>query len=202
MWGLLLIPAAMIVGALLTQEVPPTPTDTIILLPDEDGSVGSLVVSSAAGSKTLDTAYATAEADTAGGLSSGVTDAESVKAEFGALLDATPAAPRSFIVIFESGSADTLTAESQQQVEAIRAYLLTLPAPEIMVIGHTDRVGKETDNDELSRSRAATVKQSIIAAGVTATRIEVSGRGEREPVVATPDGVAEPRNRRVEIRVR
>ncbi|QFU74736.1 OmpA family protein [Halioglobus maricola] len=203
MWGFLLIPAAMIVGAFLTQpEPPPQPTDTIILLPDEDGSVGTLVVSGSTGQTTLNSAYATAQADSAGGLSAGTTSAAAVENEFGAMLAATPAAPRSFVVTFKSGSADTLSAESQAEVDEIKRYLLTLPAPEIQVIGHTDRVGSVEDNDRLSRARADTVKQFISDAGVTAVRIDSSGRGEREPVVATADGRAEARNRRVEIRVR
>lgn len=38
--------------------------------------------------------------------------------------------------------------------------------------------------------------------GIPADRIQAAGRGEREPLVPTPDEVAEPRNRRVEVTVR
>jgi outer membrane protein OmpA-like peptidoglycan-associated protein len=41
-----------------------------------------------------------------------------------------------------------------------------------------------------------------VAAGLPAERISIAGRGKREPLVQTADGVEEPRNRRVEIRVR
>ena len=120
----------------------------------------------------------------------------------GALLAATPVAPRSFIVTFESGSADTLSDASQRELATIRNYLTSMSAPEIVVIGHTDRVGSEEDNDKLSRQRAETVANLIQSAGIEATRIQATGRGEREPLIETADGVAEPRNRRVEIRVR
>ena len=42
----------------------------------------------------------------------------------------------------------------------------------------------------------------MIKLGIPADRIRAAGRGEREPLISTPDGVAEPRNRRVEISVR
>lgn len=200
----LLPPALVIAAALLTQPQPEPPaiTDTVILLPDEDGSVGSLVVSSGAGEQSLSTAYSTVESDATGALAAGTTSAAEVASEFGGLLDATPPAPRSFVVTFESGSADSLTRSSRQELARIRDYLATVPAAEISVIGHTDRVGSVTDNDALSRKRADSVKRMIQSAGIDATTIEAAGRGEREPLVETADGVAEPRNRRVEIRVR
>ena len=200
----LLPPAVVIALALFTQPQPEPPaiTDTVILLPDEDGSVGSLVVSSNAGEQSLNTAYSTVETDETGALAAGTTSAAAVESEFGSLLNATPAAPRSFTVTFESGSAETLTSSSQTELSRIRDYLLTVPAAEITVIGHTDRVGSMEDNDELSRQRAESVKALIQAAGIDATSIDAAGRGEREPLVETADGVAELRNRRVEIRVR
>ena len=94
------------------------------------------------------------------------------------------------------------SAASQSELEQIRKHLDSMSAPEIIVIGHTDRVGSEEDNDRLSRQRAETVSRLIQSAGIEATRIETTGRGEREPLVDTADGVAEPRNRRVEIRIR
>jgi outer membrane protein OmpA-like peptidoglycan-associated protein len=75
-------------------------------------------------------------------------------------------------------------------------------APDILVIGHTDRVGQLEENDMLSRLRAERVKADLVAQGIPEDRIRASGRGEREPVVPTEDNVDEPRNRRVEINVR
>lgn len=203
MLGFLLLPAAVIAAALLTQPKPQQESSTVILLPDEDGSVGSLIVSNEAGQKSsLDTAYGTLQTGDSGELSAGVTSAESVESEFGALLAATPIAPRSFTVTFESGSADTLSTKSQREIDTIKTYLLTLPAPEIVVTGHTDRVGSIEDNDQLSRQRAQSVKRYIESTGLRTSSLVATGRGEREPLIDTADGVAEPRNRRVEISVR
>ena len=46
------------------------------------------------------------------------------------------------------------------------------------------------------------MRDLLVAAGVPAESVSVAGRGEREPVVATADEVAEARNRRVEIKLR
>jgi outer membrane protein OmpA-like peptidoglycan-associated protein len=46
------------------------------------------------------------------------------------------------------------------------------------------------------------VKDVLTAVGIQATSLDVAGRGEREPLVATVDEVPEARNRRVEINIR
>jgi outer membrane protein OmpA-like peptidoglycan-associated protein len=72
-----------------------------------------------------------------------------------------------------------------------------------VVIGHTDRVGNEQANDELSLQRAERVKAEFVAQGIApAERIRAAGRGERELLVPTENDVDEPLNRRVEINVR
>ena len=63
-------------------------------------------------------------------------------------------------------------------------------------------MGSDADNDRLSLLRAERVRASLVAQGIAPERIQASGRGEREPIVQTADGVDEPRNRRVEINVR
>ncbi|HQX60985.1 MAG TPA: OmpA family protein, partial [Burkholderiaceae bacterium] len=75
-------------------------------------------------------------------------------------------------------------------------------APEVTVIGHTDRVGSVADNDQLSVQRAETVRDKLVQAGIAASMITIAGRGEREPAVPTADGVASAENRRVEINIR
>jgi outer membrane protein OmpA-like peptidoglycan-associated protein len=75
-------------------------------------------------------------------------------------------------------------------------------AVEVQVTGHTDRVGTDTDNDRLSLERAEAVRAMLIQRGIQATFIRAVGRGEREPLVPTPDEQSEPRNRRVEVIVR
>ena len=69
----------------------------------------------------------------------------------------------------------------------------------VSVTGHADRAGSTDNNLALSLRRADAVRQALIAGGISADQITVSGRGEEEPAVPTPDGVREQANRRVEI---
>ena len=54
----------------------------------------------------------------------------------------------------------------------------------------------------LSLKRAREIREALIAQGLNPTISRAVGRGEREPLVPTPDNTPEPRNRRVEIIVR
>ena len=128
-------------------------------------------------------------------------DAAAVRNRFTAALNAQPQPPARFTLYFTEGG-DTLTAESQTAVTAVLAEIKQRPAPDLLVIGHTDRVGSIQDTDKLSSKRAESMRQQLISLGIDAENIQVSGRGEREALVLTADEVAEPRNRRVEILVR
>ena len=68
--------------------------------------------------------------------------------------------------------------------------------------GHADRSGSDAYNMGLSQRRAAAVASALESNGVSASVLEVSGRGEAEPKVPTPDGEQNPTNRRVEITVK
>jgi outer membrane protein OmpA-like peptidoglycan-associated protein len=106
-----------------------------------------------------------------------------------------------YTLYFESGS-DEFTAQSKQEVKRLLAEMARREAPDITVIGHTDLVGSDPSNDALSLQRAGRVKSMLVGMGVPAERILIAGRGRREPLIPTADGVIEPRNRRVEISVR
>lgn len=73
----------------------------------------------------------------------------------------------------------------------------------LLVEGHTDASGPAAYNQRLSERRAAAVAEALRAAlGDQTPPLEVRGHGETRLLVATADGVREPRNRRVEIRFR
>lgn len=175
--------------------------DRVVLLPGPDGKAGAVVVRSAAGEKVLDSAYAGLEISKAK-LVERQEDAASVQQRYGATLGAQPPRPVSYTVNFASGSSTELTDASKPIIEQIKVALAARPVPEITVIGHTDRIGNAEANDKLSLQRAEAVKDILLSASVKASHVDVAGRGEREPLVATADEVAEARNRRVEISVR
>jgi outer membrane protein OmpA-like peptidoglycan-associated protein len=102
---------------------------------------------------------------------------------------------------FNTGTAE-LTPQSRASVDEVREKIKEFPAAQVTVIGHADRVGTPAANDALSRKRAAAIRDLLVQIGIPRQAIEVVGRGEREPIVLTPDGVAAERNRRVEIKLR
>ncbi len=187
-------------AALLLLASCATP-DHIVLLPDDQGRVGKLNVGNEGGETLLDSAYATAEASGKSKPERGSTSAEKVKREFGAVLDALPQAPVSYLLYFDSDS-DDLTPQSRALAPTILAEISRRPAAEVVVIGHTDTQGSDEYNDKLSLERARAVKQQLVALGFDAARISVEGRGKRELLVPTADNVAAARNRRAELLVR
>jgi len=191
--------AAVVLVAWLGQHE--APTDRVVLLQDENGKVGKVLVKSATAEQTLATAYAGARVDTTGRIDLRTEDPAEIARRYALVLDARPPQAKSYTVNFVSGS-DQLTAESTSVLNELKAELARRPAPEIVVIGHTDSVGTSQANDALSLLRAEAVRALLVGQGVPAASIEVAGRGEREPLVPVGDEVAEPRNRRVEINVR
>lgn len=185
--------------ALPDRVVPP---DRVVLLPGPDGKVGAVMVQSGQGQQLIDRAFAGVSVTSDGKQTAGLEDAAAVQQRYAAVLQAQPERPVNLVVRFAAGSATELTPDSLPQIAQLKAVLKVRTLPEITVIGHTDRVGAVEANDQLSVKRAESVKQILTAAGISAASIEVAGRGEREPLVPGPDGVAEPANRRVEINVR
>lgn len=175
--------------------------DVAVLLPGADGKTGAVAVKQKGAEALLDSPYASAQSRPSGHPRTGHSDAAEVQRSFGAALASMPPAPVSFTVYFLSGS-DEFTDESKVEVEKLLAEMARRPAPEITVIGHTDRVGTQRMNDDLSLQRAERVRELLAKSGIDAGKITVSARGEREPLIPTADEVAEPRNRRVEVNVR
>ncbi|MBS1198781.1 MAG: OmpA/MotB [Proteobacteria bacterium] len=194
--------AAVIAAVVMVMILLQPAEDKVVLLPGADGQqTGMVVVKTATGEKVLDRPYAAADVSRQGTIKAHQESAESVRQRFGETLAAQPQRPVSYIVYFRTSS-DELTPESLAVVEKLKADLQVRKAPEIVAIGHTDRVGSVGENDVLSLKRAETMRGILVAAGIAAASVEVAGRGEREPQVVTADEVAEARNRRVEINVR
>jgi outer membrane protein OmpA-like peptidoglycan-associated protein len=178
-----------------------TRNDQVILLPKADGAVGAVVVRQDDLEIVLDKAYDSAVIEGPGQVRQLVADPGATRETFATTLVALPSRPASYTVYFLKGE-DELTAESRKEVENMLSELAKRQAAEISVIGHTDTVGSILFNDKLSLQRAKRVRQLLIARGIPPGNIAIAGRGERELLVATPDEVHEPKNRRVEINVR
>ena len=174
----------------------------VILPPPEGGKVGGVIVHRGEKQIMLDNAYEGTRIDSAGTLEGVRMDEATVKSQYAAALAALPGKPASFVLYFLEGK-DEFTPESKAEVERILAELKRRPAPDIVVIGHTDTVGSESSNDKLSLARAERVRELLVKLlSLPEERIQAAGRGKRELLVQTADSVSEARNRRVEINVR
>lgn len=175
---------------------------TLIILPKPDGRAGAVVVRRGDQELVVDQPYAAATIRGDGTLQPAVVDAKRVQAEFGDALNALPARPEVLVLHFVEGK-DEFTPESLSRLDAVLAEIQRRAAPEITVTGHADSAGSRRFNDKLSLARAKRVRDELVRRGIPTEHIvSVAGRGEREPVVPTAEGVAEPRNRRVEIGIR
>ncbi|MDH4050532.1 MAG: OmpA family protein [Rubrivivax sp.] len=177
-----------------------TPQGRVVLLPDPDGRQTAVQVSQDGREALLQQPYAGAQL-TRRGPQPYASSAQEVQARFGAALAAQPLPPADFTLYFVEGK-DEFTDASKQVIDGVFAEIARRPVPDVLVIGHTDTVGNDAFNDTLSRQRAEVVRKALIERGIAADKVAAIGRGKREPVVPTGDGVAEPRNRRVEIQVR
>jgi OOP family OmpA-OmpF porin len=173
----------------------------VVLLPEESGASSAVTVGEGSRATVLDTPMTAATVDDSGNIGKAAITPEEVKQTFGAALAAQPPKPISFTLYFPTGSTEVI-AESQPVLEALLAEVAKREAVEVQVTGHTDRVGTDADNDRLSLERAQAVLAMLIQRGLKTTFIRAVGRGEREPLVPTPDEQPEPKNRRVEVIVR
>ena len=179
----------------------PATREVVVVLPSADGHVGTVVVERDGERVVLNQAYASSRIEGAGGPQLTRLPEPQVRSTFSSTLTALPARPMSFLLFFVRGS-DMLAEESKGELERMLEEVRRRPNADIQVVGHTDTLGKTEANDKLSLQRAERVKALVVSQGIDAARVRAAGRGEREPVVPTADGVDEPRNRRVEISVR
>lgn len=177
-----------------------TPTGNVVLLPAQDGHHSVLSVREGDHEVLLDKPYAAAETTTQAPRAYQSNQAE-VEKTFGKALAAQPARPARYTLFFNEGN-DTLTEESKATFERVFPDIAKRSVPDIVVIGHTDSTGSDPLNDKLSLQRANAIRELLIQRGIPAADVAAEGRGKREPLVKTGEGVAEAKNRRVEIIVR
>src|SRR5713101_3131380 len=108
-------------------------------------------------------------------------------------------------VLFAFGRAD-LTSSAVEKVRSIAEVLNTqATGRHVSVEGHTDSIGSEAFNQQLSKRRAETAASALEGAGVNPQQITAKGFGKRYPVApnTNPDGTDNPagraKNRRVEV---
>ena len=92
-----------------------------------------------------------------------------------------------------------LTGNAQATFGKIAEILKNYDKTVIHVVGHTDSVGKDSYNQELSQRRASSVSGYLTQHGVLYDRVRTEGRGEREPIASNETDAGRTKNRRVDI---
>lgn len=99
---------------------------------------------------------------------------------------------------FASGQA-SLTGTAASSVKALAAYLQAGPSAAVKIEGHSDNQGAAAANLTLSQRRADAVRDALVAAGVSRSKVQAVGRGQLQPVADNASAAGRASNRRVEV---
>jgi outer membrane protein OmpA-like peptidoglycan-associated protein len=102
-------------------------------------------------------------------------------------------------LVFFNWDQHAIRTDGFQVIQAVVDQVRAGSYESILAIGHTDRSGDPGYNMRLSQQRALVVKAALQSMGIPETMIRADWKGETMPLVPTPPGVREERNRRVEI---
>jgi outer membrane protein OmpA-like peptidoglycan-associated protein len=101
-------------------------------------------------------------------------------------------------VLFDTGKA-TLKPGAYPTIERLATALKDVPARKVLIEGHTDSVGSDEFNQQLSQNRALSVQTALLERGVMSDQITTLGKGESTPIASNDDAGGRQQNRRVEL---
>jgi outer membrane protein OmpA-like peptidoglycan-associated protein len=101
-------------------------------------------------------------------------------------------------VLFDTGSY-TLKPGAREKLAKISGIVLAHPGLNLQIEGHTDSVGTDEFNQQLSERRADSVRDFLAEQGVPASSITAHGFGKTQPVASNDTAEGRQRNRRVEL---
>ena len=101
-------------------------------------------------------------------------------------------------ISFDTGRAN-IKPNLQPILDQFAQGLSSQPNTEIRIIGHTDSTGSDAINNPLSINRAASARDYLASRGVDSRRIQIDGRGSREPIADNTSEAGRAKNRRIEI---
>lgn len=104
------------------------------------------------------------------------------------------------VVEFQVGR-DRLTDEGRKSLDELAALIQKNTATRIVIQGHTDSVGDEASNFELSGARALAARDYLVARGIDPGRLAVQGFGESRPVASNRTAEGRIRNRRIDFAI-
>lgn len=101
-------------------------------------------------------------------------------------------------ISFDTGRAD-IKANLRPILDQFAQGLANQPNTEIRIVGHTDSTGSDAINNPLSVNRAVSARDYLASRGVDARRVQIDGRGSREPIADNNTDAGRAKNRRIEI---
>lgn len=101
-------------------------------------------------------------------------------------------------ILFDFNKTDVKSA-GRNNVDKLATSMENNPDTDILIVGHTDNVGSESYNMDLSKRRAQSVKSLLVNDGVSGSRLKTDGRGKSEPIADNGSAEGRAQNRRVEI---
>jgi outer membrane protein OmpA-like peptidoglycan-associated protein len=103
-------------------------------------------------------------------------------------------------ILFPFNSTEILPA-GRANLQELANSLQKYATSDVLIVGHTDSVGTDAYNMDLSQRRADAASSYLQSLGVSSARIRTSGRGETEPVQSNDTEEGRQRNRRVEVAI-
>jgi outer membrane protein OmpA-like peptidoglycan-associated protein len=109
-------------------------------------------------------------------------------------------------VTFASGllydfDSDAIRPAAAENLRNLAASLARYPNTELLIVGHTDAIGSDMYNHDLSIRRANAALRYLAMQNVATTRMHATGRGEWEPLATNETEAGRQANRRIEVAI-
>jgi outer membrane protein OmpA-like peptidoglycan-associated protein len=101
-------------------------------------------------------------------------------------------------VLFRSGSVELLPA-ARERLAKVSGIVMAYPSLHVSIEGHTDSVGSDEYNQDLSERRAQSVRDYFVRGGIPEGAVDARGFGKAEPVASNETAEGRQQNRRVEL---
>ena len=121
-----------------------------------------------------------------------------INSRYATLFNIAPTKPRTYIVYFKPNSTELTKASKTTLINALKSIQKRSPCT-VDVIGHTDTIGSNQVNANVSLKRANYVKSMIEAKKMNVLSLVAKGYGEEDLQMKTANNVSEAKNRNVEI---
>lgn len=179
-----------------------SPKTELILL-DNNSTKNSIIVQKGEEKRVIDKPY---DYVTINNLSGGISETkqaskEDIEKKYGSIIHKKFVPPTSLLYYFQTGQT-TLTQQSKKDLEKLIPQIKQHYPCNVTIIGHSDRQGDDEINMKLSLKRAQSIYEWLIKQDVKINSLDIKSYGEKDPIIPTADGVAEPKNRRVEVLIR